>query len=119
MRGTTEKLDVLQHAGVVDAGGAGLVEILRLGIAAAATGEPLPEAPERGVRCRGDPPELSDHRYCTTFVIEGDGLSREEIESDVEPLGDSLLVVGDADAVKVHVHTDEPGGALAVGTGTA
>ena len=36
VRGTTEKLDVLRHAGVVDAGGAGLVEILR-GIAAAAT----------------------------------------------------------------------------------
>ena len=116
VRGTTEKLDVLQHAGVVDAGGAGLVEILR-GIAAAATGEPLPEAPEPeelGVDAIHQ--ELSDYRYCTTFVIEGDGLSREEIESELEPLGDSLLVVGDADAVKVHVHTDEPGDALSVGT---
>ena len=116
VRGTTEKLDVLRHAGVVDAGGAGLFEILR-GIAAAATGEALPEAPElEEVAVEAIHQELSDYRYCTTFVIEGDGLSREEIESELEPLGDSLLVVGDADAVKVHVHTDEPGGALTVGT---
>jgi DAK2 domain fusion protein YloV len=116
VRGTTEKLDVLRHAGVVDAGGAGLVEILR-GIAAAATGEPLPEAPEpEGLGIDAIHQELSDFRYCTTFVIEGENLSREELEGELERLGDSLLVVGDADAVKVHVHTDEPGAALAVGT---
>jgi uncharacterized protein len=117
VRGTTEKLDVLRHAGVVDAGGAGVVEILR-GIAGAATGEPLPEAPpgleEVGVDAIHQ--ELSDYRYCTTFVIEGANLLREELERELEQLGDSLLVVGDADAVKVHVHTDEPGAALAVGT---
>jgi uncharacterized protein len=117
VRGTTEKLDVLRHAGVVDAGGAGLVEILR-GIASVVTGEPLPEAPpeleEVGVDAIHQ--ELSDYRYCTTFVIEGENLARDELESELEPLGDSLLVVGDADAMKVHVHTDEPGTALSVGT---
>ena len=116
VRGTTEKLDVLRHAGVVDAGGAGLVEILR-GIASVVTGEPLPEAPEpEELGYDAIHQELSDFRYCTTFVIEGDNLSREELERELEPLGDSLLVVGDVDAVKVHVHTDEPGTALSVGT---
>ena len=117
VRGTTEKLDVLRNAGVVDAGGAGLVEILR-GIASVTTGEPLPEAPPdlEVVGVDAIHQELSDYRYCTTFVIEGENLSRDELESEFEPLGDSLLVVGDADAVKVHVHTDEPGAALAVGT---
>src|SRR6266508_2215997 len=38
------------------------------------------------------------------------------IEAELEQLGDSLLVVGDPEALKVHVHTDEPGLALAVGT---
>jgi uncharacterized protein len=116
LRGTTEKLDVLQRAGVVDAGGAGVVEILR-GLAAAATGEPLPEQPEQeelGVAAIHQ--ELSLYRYCTTFVIEGEALSRDELERELESLGDSLLVVGDAEAVKVHVHTDEPGAALSVGT---
>src|SRR5947208_96977 len=37
-------------------------------------------------------------------------------ESELERLGDSLLVVGDPSAVKVHVHTNEPGAALQIGT---
>jgi len=113
---TQHMLDVLRDAGVVDAGGAGLVEIVR-GLAATATGEPIPEAPVReslGVDAIHQ--ELSEYRYCTTFVIEGDGLVREELESELEQLGDSLLVVGDPSAMKVHVHTDEPGSALAIGT---
>jgi hypothetical protein len=49
-------------------------------------------------------------------VIEGEDLDSEGIEKELEQLGDSLLVVGDPEALKVHVHTDEPGRALAVGT---
>ena len=53
---TQDMLDVLRDAGVVDAGGAGLVEIVR-GLAATATGEPIPEAPAaRVARLRRDPP---------------------------------------------------------------
>jgi dihydroxyacetone kinase-like predicted kinase len=48
-------------------------------------------------------------------VIEGE-LEPFAIESELEPLGDSLLVVGDAKAVKAHVHTDDPGAALTIGT---
>jgi dihydroxyacetone kinase-like predicted kinase len=49
-------------------------------------------------------------------MIEGDRLDSDAIEKELEQLGDSLLVVGDPEALKVHVHTDEPGRALAVGT---
>ncbi len=114
---TPEQLAVLREAGVVDAGGAGLLEIVR-GLAASVSGQPLPEAPaereELGVEAIHQ--ELSRYRYCTTFMIEGDRLDSDKIESQLEQLGDSLLVVGDADALKVHVHTDEPGRALAIGT---
>jgi uncharacterized protein len=114
---TPEQLAVLREAGVVDAGGAGLLEVVR-GLAAAVAGEPLPQPraePERlGVEAIHQ--ELSRYRYCTTFLIEGEELDQNEIESELERLGDSLLVVGDAEAFKVHVHTDEPGLALAVGT---
>jgi uncharacterized protein len=116
---TQEELDVLREAGVVDAGGAGLLELVR-GLAAALTGEPLPDAPpvreQLGVEAIHQ--QLSPYRYCTTFLIEGDGLDADAIEAELEQLGDSLLVVGDRDALKVHVHTDEPGRALAVGTAT-
>src|SRR6266511_3918172 len=113
---TPELLDVLRNAGVVDAGGAGLLEIVR-GIAAALAGEPIPEAPPREeLSVEAMHQELSQFRYCTVFVVEGGGLEREALQAELEPLGDSLLVVGDATAVKVHVHTDDPGAALAIGT---
>jgi DAK2 domain fusion protein YloV len=114
---TPEQLEVLREAGVVDAGGAGLLEIVR-GLAATAAGEPLPQAPTQReeITIEAIHQDLSPYRYCTTFVIEGDELDSEEIEHELEQLGDSLLVVGDPEALKVHVHTDEPGRALAVGT---
>jgi uncharacterized protein len=114
---TPEQLAVLREAGVVDAGGAGLLELVR-GLASAVSGEPLPEAPlaqeELGVEAIHQ--ELSRFRYCTTFVVEGADLDADAIEHELEQLGDSLLVVGDREALRVHVHTDEPGRALNVGT---
>jgi DAK2 domain fusion protein YloV len=114
---TPEQLAVLREAGVVDAGGAGLLEIVR-GLAATVAGEPLPEAPAQRKELSIDAvhQELSRYRYCTTFVIEGDGLDSNALEEDLQQLGDSLLVVGDAEALKVHVHTDHPGRALELGT---
>jgi DAK2 domain fusion protein YloV len=115
---TTEQLEVLREAGVVDAGGAGLVELVR-GLAAAAAGEPLAEAAaERYAPLDQDAvhQELSRYRYCTTFVVEGTELDAGTLEAEVERLGDSLLVVGDASALKIHVHTDDPGAALTLGT---
>ena len=112
---TPQQLEVLREAGVVDAGAAGLVELLR-GVAAVVAGRELPPV-QRLEEPSADTvhQELSRFRYCTTFVIEGD-LDPDAIEAELEPLGDSLLVVGDASAVKAHVHTDEPGTALTVGT---
>ena len=114
---TPEQLEVLREAGVVDAGGAGLLEIVR-GLAATAAGEPLPEAPaeREELNIEAIHQELSPYRYCTTFMIEGVDLDSDGIEHELEQLGDSLLVVGDPEALKVHVHTDEPGRALSVGT---
>ena len=115
---TPDQLAVLREAGVVDAGGAGLLEIVR-GVSAALSGEPIPDAPveeahEAGLDAVHQ--ELSEFRYCTVFVIEGEDLDAEALEAELDQLGDSLLVVGDATALKIHVHTDEPGRALAFGT---
>ena len=71
---------VLREAGVVDAGGAGLVELLR-GITAAVRGEPLPEAPvEAELSVDAVHQELSEFRYCTVFVVEGAGLDADGLE---------------------------------------
>jgi uncharacterized protein len=114
---TPEQLDVLRQAGVVDAGGAGIVEILR-GIAAHVRGEPLPEAPSEtgALPLEAVHMEPSKYRYCTSFFVEGDAVDPEDFEAKLSELGDSLLVVGALGAVKAHVHTDEPGRALALAT---
>jgi DAK2 domain fusion protein YloV len=114
---TPEQLDVLREAGVVDAGGAGLLEIVR-GLVAAATGESIPPAPPALAVAGYDAVHQEDsrYRYCTVFLVEGDELDRETLEDELDRIGDSLLVVGDANALKVHVHTDDPGRALQLGT---
>jgi fatty acid kinase len=114
---TPEMLDVLRNAGVVDAGGAGLVEIAR-GMVYGATGQDLPEAPVETESLGLDAvhQELSEYRYCTVFVVEGVELDKDALESRLDEIGDSLLVVGDSTALKVHVHTDDPGRALTLGT---
>ncbi|MGH2977125.1 MAG: DAK2 domain-containing protein [Gaiellaceae bacterium] len=114
---TPEQLEILREAGVVDAGGAGLVELLR-GLAGAVSGEELPAAPVAEAPSGLDAVHLepSRYRYCTVFVVEGESLDRDGLEAQLERLGDSLVVVGDETALKVHVHTDDPGSALALGT---
>jgi len=114
---TPEQLKVLRDAGVVDAGGAGLLELVR-GVAATVSGEPLPAPAPSEFHLDADAihQELSRYRYCTVFVVEGHDLDREALEDELETLGDSLLVVGDSSALKVHVHTDDPGAALSLGT---
>jgi DAK2 domain fusion protein YloV len=119
---TPEQLDVLAEAGVVDAGALGLAVIVRGAIAGLAGEEvELPEIPHY------EPPRTVDvhhtesrFQWCTNFIVTGEGLDRREFERSLEGLGDSVLVVGDASTLKVHVHTDDPDSAKALfeGVGT-
>jgi DAK2 domain fusion protein YloV len=113
---TPELLDVLREAGVVDAGGVGLVELAR-GVLHELTGELLPDVPEVTEELTEEAihQEESEHRFCAVFVVEGDELDLGNLHARLEALGDSLLVTGDASVAKVHVHTDEPDRALAIG----
>jgi DAK2 domain fusion protein YloV len=113
---TPQYLEILREAGVVDAGGAGLLELVR-GLASAVTGEELPELPAEleAVGFDAVHQELSRYRYCTAFVVEGEHLDAARLERELDALGDSLMVVGDESALKVHVHTDDPGAALSLG----
>jgi dihydroxyacetone kinase-like predicted kinase len=76
-----------------------------------------------------DPPELAHHhaarvtrpqhesstyRYCTNFAVTGSALEGRRYVSALEQVGDSVLVVGDATTLKVHVHTDDPDAATAL-----
>jgi DAK2 domain fusion protein YloV len=117
---TPEQLPRLREAGVVDAGGAGLVELVR-GLLAGVRGEPAPAPPEllepaASLFLDSLHDDASRYRYCTSFLVEGGEIDRTSLETALGAFGDSILVVGAPPAFKVHVHTDDPGGALRVGT---
>ena len=116
LRHTTEQLDVLAEAGVVDAGALGLVVIIR-GMIAGLAGEQmqLPELPHYAA-ARLDQVHHADseYRYCTNFIVTGEGLEGDAFVGGLERLGDSVLVVGDSATLKVHVHTDDTGAAIAL-----
>jgi dihydroxyacetone kinase-like predicted kinase len=56
----------------------------------------------------------STYRFCTNFAVTGQGLSPSSFVAPLEQLGDSVLVVGDEETIKVHLHTDEPALATAL-----
>jgi uncharacterized protein len=114
---TQSMLGVLRDAGVVDAGAAGLVEYAR-GAAAGYRGIRI-QAPQqtlaRPLTVDLLHQEQSRYRYCTSFLVEGSAIDPAALEQALQPLGDSLLVVGEPPLVKVHIHTDDPGRALSAG----
>ena len=136
---TTDQLQVLREANVVDAGGFGLAVILE-GFARA-VGDTSATAPAPAlVRRSGEPalrlppnpgdleatgsamprrgaaavaPREQGWGYCTEFLISGPGLDVDSIRTELSALGESALVVGDPDLVRVHIHTGDPAGLIA------
>src|SRR6202163_3701286 len=109
---TPSQLQILREAGVVDAGGFGLQIILEGMLKtveesafAAAISSTAPKSQPSQVAL--DLPE-GGWGYCTEFLIEGSGMDLEVIRNQIEALGNSVLVVGEPELVKVHVHTDDP-----------
>jgi len=122
---TPSLLPVLREAGVVDAGGLGLSVLLE-GMLHHIRGEPIETTAEAAEPVEQDwlastgarhQTEGSLYGYCTELLIGGRELDLEEIRGRVMGLGDSVIVVGDPQLVRVHVHTDDPGAALSLGTG--
>jgi len=118
---TPEQLPVLKQAGVVDAGGAGLVAILH-GFHQVINGEgvgdvldeqntEIPKTMNVAQAVLTDSAEI-EFAYCTEMIVLGENLNEDILLQKLIPLGDSLLVVGDSNILKVHVHTNHPGRAL-------
>ncbi|NTW73070.1 MAG: DAK2 domain-containing protein, partial [Eubacteriaceae bacterium] len=115
---TPEMLPVLKEAGVVDAGGMGLIYIMEgalNGLTGKVSSFQQPEIDwEKPVIDRLESPEDLKYGYCTEFIIIGknDEKIREDLKSEYDKIGDSIIVVGDEEKIKVHLHTDNPDQAL-------
>lgn len=121
LKQTPEMLPVLKQAGVVDAGGKGLLVIYE-GWLKHLKGEEITfNKMEDTVNDFVDehPTDLKDieFAYCTEFIILGSNLDPDRVREDFINLGltDSLLAVGTEEMVKIHVHTNNPGKALDYG----
>lgn len=121
---TPEQLPILKKAGVVDAGGKGLVIIFEE-MLKAFRGEPRTVSAE--------PRTVSDSRlafsvedddtqeitfgYCTEYIVNVADFTKKpaDLRAYLETIGDCVVVVDDEDIIKVHVHTDNPGLAIEKG----
>ena len=115
LQATTDQLEELRRAGVVDAGARGFVVMLE-GIEAFLQQGSLTSATE--------PSKLSvanlstpnaaqwsgtvDHRYCTECVLNGQNIDLRKLRESLAELGSSLVVAGSQNKIKIHIHVDEP-----------
>ncbi len=116
---TPRLLKVLRDAGVVDAGGQGLYTILE-GVLRYLKGEKemmrlrkpqiiVSELPHTAPLPQATGVEEIPYGYCTEFMLKGEQLEPESIRKRLEKRGESLIVVGDDSAVRIHIHTLDPG----------
>jgi len=114
---TPDLLPVLKEAGVVDAGGQGLCVIFE-GILRCSRGERTALAPEAKMEATLEQESVpeGEYGYDIQFLIGGQDLPIDEIRETITSMGESVLVVGDATTVKVHVHSDDPGRILSYAT---
>ena len=123
---TPEQLPVLKKAGVVDAGGQGVVYIftgmlqfLRDGVMVegeAVEGKTSGQtyAP-KGIYSKdlSENDGEDEHGYCTEFIVyKNKAASAERLRAYLEAIGNSVVVVEDDEIIKCHVHTEDPGRAL-------
>lgn len=120
VRKTPDLLPILRQAGVVDAGGQGIAVMFDAAAAFAANTSPILQPPgdvqeghiaqtmtflDNIEALHGD----DAFGYCVNFVLLGENLPLETLRETLNELGTSAVLVGDQQAVKVHVHTEHPG----------
>ncbi|MGW7415822.1 DAK2 domain-containing protein [Streptomyces sp. NPDC054863] len=117
---TTGQLAVLGSAGVVDAGGRGLVTVLG-SLVEALTGEAVavrPQAPH-GVLvdddCSADHADEGGPAFEVIYLLEADDAAVDRLRTRLDGIGDSLVVVGGDGLWNVHVHVDDAGAAVEAG----
>jgi DAK2 domain fusion protein YloV len=119
---TPSMLPILRDAGVVDAGGQGLLRLLQGALQYIVAHNPAPApAAERAAAhkrtTRPAVPAAAEFGYETMFLLHtrDKPLELDRLRADLERMGDSVLVAGDGRAVKVHVHNDRPDQVIALG----
>ncbi len=114
---TPDLLATLKDAGVVDAGGKGLVIMMESTLATLTGDRVWLEPPVDYVKTPAaeafEEEEIDlEYTYCTEFVVKGEDFDLDEFRAELDGLGGSLLVVGENGITKTHIHTNQPGNVL-------
>jgi len=119
---TPEMLPVLKKAGVVDAGGKGVVIILEGMLSVIRDGviivsNDVSGEPEENSSASSSIASLDEDinfTYCTEYIVNRSDESKDPkgLRAYLETIGDCVVVVDDETIIKVHVHTDHPGNAI-------
>ncbi|SDO08681.1 hypothetical protein SAMN05192585_1538 [Acetanaerobacterium elongatum] len=124
---TPELLPVLKKAGVVDAGGKGLVVIFEGMLSVfedgvmiedkSAANKPAETFVSQKNAAGAELEEEINFTYCTEFIVHkaSSDTNPLRLRAYLETIGDSVVVVDDEEIIKVHVHTNNPGNALQEG----
>ena len=123
---TPELLPVLKKAGVVDAGGMGLVVILEGMQSVFNEGKIIeltnatkskPEVVSPLLNAVADYDGEITFGYCTEFIVDKDDNCPDplKLRAYLESIGDSVVCVDDDEIIKIHVHTNDPGNAIQAG----
>jgi DAK2 domain fusion protein YloV len=119
---TPEQLPVLKQAGVVDAGGAGLV-LLFDALCSVVADDPLPTAPPVESIVLHDFEQFASHerndiadlRYEVMYLLDADEAKMSAFREVWSGIGDSIVIVGGDGLWNCHIHTDEIGAAVEAG----
>ncbi|HHW29762.1 MAG TPA: DAK2 domain-containing protein [Syntrophomonadaceae bacterium] len=116
---TPEMLPVLKKAGVVDAGGKGLLVILEGGLQALSNGSYTVQKKETKTQTvietieeKPTAEEDFTYLYCTEFLLEADPAVEADIKSFLNGMGGSMVTGCAGSYIKVHIHTNNPGKVL-------
>jgi uncharacterized protein len=116
---TPEQLEILRRAGVVDAGGRGLTVVLDafdmvltgrrpLAYPRTVTGHAVPSVTVEAST-------QASPAYEVMYLLDAVQSAIPALRAALEPLGDSLIVVGGEPLWNVHVHVDDAGAAIEAG----
>lgn len=115
---TPSMLPILKEAGVVDSGGQGIIYFLEGAIDGLAQEKEIQLDTYKEKIAMQQPGQAAreeivlEFQYCTELLIKGEDLDPNDIKDHLQPLGDSMLVVGEDELVKVHIHSNHPGKVL-------
>ena len=118
---TTNQLDVLRKAGVVDAGAKGFVDLVRGMHEYLIDGRIAPK-PDLSILSGAESPlptlgaaDGYAYRYCTECIVSGTDIDRRKLRETLAEIGDSLVLAGTKRKAKIHIHVNDPAGVFDIG----